>query len=206
VRRYFAVTRHTPKVRCVGSVSRPFPRSRPERAGVAAVIGALGLGARSWARDCALSSEEVCVARDPMKLSMAESTVLRKAVAGISGIAQKISETANDQRKSSLETLERDYFQKMQQAGFEEVAARRWTSSIMRQLQKQIEQRDSITINEHVISLWAALAEAANDKQRVTVAERIVELDGRWNYAELTSSKLIAAARQIIRERVERKR
>ena len=141
-----------------------------------------------------------------MKLSITEATVLRKAVAGIPGSAQKISETANDHRKSSLEKLERDYLQTMRVAGFEEVAARRWTSSIMRRLQKQIEERDSISISENLMSLWAALAEAANDQERVTVAERIVELDGRWNYAELTSSKLIAAARQIIRERAERNR
>jgi hypothetical protein len=52
--------------------------------------------------------------------------------------------------------------------------------------------------------LWAALAEATNDKERSAVAERIVELDGRWNSAELSSSKLFDVARQIIRERVEK--
>jgi hypothetical protein len=36
-----------------------------------------------------------------------------------------------------------------------------------------------------------------------TSAERIVYHDGRWDFTELSSSKLIAAARQIIRERVE---
>jgi hypothetical protein len=35
------------------------------------------------------------------------------------------------------------------------------------------------------------------------VAERIVYLDGRLDFTELSSSQLIAAARQIIRERVE---
>jgi hypothetical protein len=95
--------------------------------------------------------------------------------------------------------------QTMREAGFEELAARRWTSSMMRQLRKQVEQRDSIRMSENLVSLWAALAEAANDKERMTVAERIVELDGRWNSAELGYSELIAAARQIIRERVEGK-
>jgi hypothetical protein len=75
----------------------------------------------------------------------------------------------------------------------------------MRELQKQIEQRDSMKISEDLVSLWSALAEAANDKERAAVAERIVEVDGRWNSTELTFSKLIAVARQIIRERVEEK-
>ena len=131
--------------------------------------------------------------RDPMKLSLTEATVLRTTVAAIPGI-----------RKALLEKLERDYFQKMRTAGFEEVAARRWTSSIMRNLGKQIEQRDSMRISKDLVSLWAALAEATNDKERSAVAERIVELDGRWNSAELSSSKLFDAARQIIRERVEK--
>jgi len=30
-----------------------------------------------------------------------------------------------------------------------------------------------------------------------------VYFDGRWNFTELSTSKLIAAARQIIRERIE---
>jgi hypothetical protein len=144
------------------------------------------------------------VTRDPMKLSLTEATVLRKTVAGIPGIAETISETAKNLRKGLLEKLERDYFQKMRTAGFEEVAARRWTSSIMRNLGKQIEQRDSMRISKDLVSLWAALAEATNDKERSAVAERIVELDGRWNSAELSSSKLFDAARQIIRERVEK--
>ena len=60
-------------------------------------------------------------------------------------------------------------------------------------------------ISKDLVSLWAALAEAANDEERSAVAERIVELDGRWSGAELSSSKLFDAARQIIRERVEGK-
>jgi hypothetical protein len=61
-----------------------------------------------------------------MKLSLAEATVIRKTVAGIPEIAQTISETAKNHRKSSLERVEQDYFQRMLQAGFEEMAARRW--------------------------------------------------------------------------------
>jgi hypothetical protein len=139
-----------------------------------------------------------------MKLSLTEATVLRKTVAGIPGIAETISETAKNLRKGLLEKLERDYFQKMRTAGFEEMAARRWTFSIMCNLGKQIEQRDSMRMSKDLVSLWAALAEATNDKERSAVAERIVELDGRWNSAELSSSKLFDVARQIIRERVEK--
>jgi hypothetical protein len=60
-------------------------------------------------------------------------------------------------------------------------------------------------MSKDFVSLWAALAEAADDKERSAVAKRIVELDGRWNPAELPSSNLFDAARQIIRERVEGK-
>jgi hypothetical protein len=52
------------------------------------------------------------------------------------------------------------------------------------------------------LALWAEFAEATDNKQ-IVVAERIVYHDGRWDFTELSSSKLIAAARQIIRERVE---
>jgi hypothetical protein len=52
------------------------------------------------------------------------------------------------------------------------------------------------------LALWAELAQAI-DNEQLEVAEGIVYLDGRWNFTELSSSKLIAAARQIIRERVE---
>ena len=52
------------------------------------------------------------------------------------------------------------------------------------------------------LALWAEFAQATDNKQ-LEVAERIVYLDGRWDFTELSSSKLIAAARQIIRERVE---
>jgi hypothetical protein len=50
--------------------------------------------------------------------------------------------------------------------------------------------------------LWAEFAQAT-DNEQLEVAERIVYFDGRWDFAELSSSKLIAAARQIIRERVK---
>ena len=52
------------------------------------------------------------------------------------------------------------------------------------------------------LALWNEFAQAT-DNEQLEVAERIVYLDGRWNFSELSSSKLIAAARQIIRERVE---
>ena len=52
------------------------------------------------------------------------------------------------------------------------------------------------------LALWNEFAQAA-DNEQLEVAERIVYLDGRWNFSELSRSKLIAAARQIIRERVE---
>ena len=51
------------------------------------------------------------------------------------------------------------------------------------------------------LELWAEFAQAT-DNEQIEVAERIVYLDGRWDFSELSSSKLIAAARQIIRERV----
>jgi hypothetical protein len=52
------------------------------------------------------------------------------------------------------------------------------------------------------LALWNEFAQAT-DNEQLEVAERIDYLDGRWNFSELSSSKLIAAARQIIRERVE---
>jgi len=47
------------------------------------------------------------------------------------------------------------------------------------------------------LALWNEFAQAA-DNEQLEVAERIVYLDGRWNFSELSRSKLIAAARQII--------
>jgi hypothetical protein len=52
------------------------------------------------------------------------------------------------------------------------------------------------------LALWAEFAEAT-DNEQLEVAERIVYFDGRWDFTELSGSKLIATARQIIRERVE---
>jgi hypothetical protein len=52
------------------------------------------------------------------------------------------------------------------------------------------------------LALWIEFAQAT-DNEQIGVAERIVYFDGRWDFAELSSSKLIAAARQIIRERVK---
>jgi hypothetical protein len=55
-----------------------------------------------------------------------------------------------------------------------------------------------------LLALWVEFAQAT-DNDQLEVAERIVYLDGRLDFTELSSSKLIAAARQIIRERVEGK-
>jgi hypothetical protein len=52
------------------------------------------------------------------------------------------------------------------------------------------------------LALWDEFAQAIDNKQ-LEVAERIVYLDGRLDFIELSSSQLIAAARQIIRERVQ---
>jgi hypothetical protein len=52
------------------------------------------------------------------------------------------------------------------------------------------------------LALWVEFAQATDNKQ-IEVAERIVYFDGRWDFTELSGSKLIATARQIIRERVE---
>ena len=52
------------------------------------------------------------------------------------------------------------------------------------------------------LALWSEFAQATDNKQ-LEVAERIVYLDRRWDFTELSRSKLIAAARQIIRDRVE---
>ena len=52
------------------------------------------------------------------------------------------------------------------------------------------------------LALWDEFAQAIDSKQ-LEVAERIVYLDGRLDFTELSSSQLIAAARQIIRERVQ---
>ena len=41
------------------------------------------------------------------------------------------------------------------------------------------------------LALWAEFAQATDNKQ-LEVAERIVYLDGRWDFTELSSSKLIA--------------
>jgi hypothetical protein len=51
------------------------------------------------------------------------------------------------------------------------------------------------------LALWVEFAQATDNKQ-IEVAERIVYFDGRLDFTELGSSTLLAAARQIIRERV----
>ncbi len=52
------------------------------------------------------------------------------------------------------------------------------------------------------LGLWVEFAQATDNNQ-LNVAERIIYPDSRWDFKEPSSSKLIAAARQIIRERVE---
>jgi hypothetical protein len=51
--------------------------------------------------------------------------------------------------------------------------------------------------------LWAEFAQAT-DNEQLEVAERIVHFDGRFDFSQLSRSTLLAAARQIIRERVEK--
>jgi len=52
------------------------------------------------------------------------------------------------------------------------------------------------------LALWDEFAQATDNKQ-LEVAERIVYHDGRWDFTGLSRSRLIAAARQIVRERVQ---
>jgi hypothetical protein len=52
------------------------------------------------------------------------------------------------------------------------------------------------------LALWDEFAQATDNKQ-LEVAERIVYHDRRWDFTGLSRSRLIAAARQIIRERVQ---
>jgi len=53
------------------------------------------------------------------------------------------------------------------------------------------------------LALWVEFAQATDNKQ-IEVAERIVYFDGRLDFTELSRSTLLAAARQVIRERVEK--
>ncbi len=82
--------------------------------------------------------------REPMTLSPAEAAVIRELASGIQGVAELIASTSKDHREWAFEKVERDYLRIMREAGFQEEAAQRWTSSIMRRLQKEVEQRDSI--------------------------------------------------------------
>jgi hypothetical protein len=52
--------------------------------------------------------------------------------------------------------------------------------------------------------LIAELAKAENDSKRVEIAERVVDLDGRWDAAELDDFELIAVAKQIASEQIEK--
>ena len=54
------------------------------------------------------------------------------------------------------------------------------------------------------LALWAEFAQA-RDNEQLEVAERIVYHDRRWDFTGLSRSRLIAAARQIIRERMQGK-
>ncbi len=49
-------------------------------------------------------------------------------------------------------------------------------------------------------------AEAVNDSELVEIAERIVDLDGRWDAAELDQFELIDVAKQIVKEQLGKKR
>jgi hypothetical protein len=53
------------------------------------------------------------------------------------------------------------------------------------------------------LALWVEFAQATDNKQ-IEVAARIVYFDGRLDFTELSRSTLLAAARQVIRERVEK--
>jgi hypothetical protein len=53
------------------------------------------------------------------------------------------------------------------------------------------------------LALWAEFAQATDNKQ-IEVAERIVYFDGQLDFTELSRSTLLATARQIIRERVQK--
>jgi hypothetical protein len=53
------------------------------------------------------------------------------------------------------------------------------------------------------LALWVEFAQATDNKQ-IEVAERIVCFDGRLDFTELSRSTLLAAARQVIREQVEK--
>jgi hypothetical protein len=55
------------------------------------------------------------------------------------------------------------------------------------------------------LALWAEFAQAAGNEQ-LEVAERTVYFDGRWDFSEVSSSRLLATARQIIRERASRRK
>jgi hypothetical protein len=53
-----------------------------------------------------------------------------------------------------------------------------------------------------MIELLAELSEAKTDSKRVEIAERIIELDGRWDPTNLDHFELISTARQIVVEMI----
>ena len=53
------------------------------------------------------------------------------------------------------------------------------------------------------LALWVEFAQATDNKQ-IEVAERIVYFGGQLDFTELSRSTLLATARQIIRERVQK--
>jgi hypothetical protein len=51
-----------------------------------------------------------------------------------------------------------------------------------------------------LLILGSEMSEAKNDTQRFEIAERIVELDGRLDPADMDQFEIIAAAREIVSE------
>ncbi len=111
------------------------------------------------------------LAREPMKLSLEQAAILRELVAGIPKLAAIITAAAKDHRTWAFEKIERDFFQRMRHAGFEEVAARRWISSIIGRLQKQVEQRDLLNqkktlnaLHDELVTLAQKPGEESGDR------------------------------------------
>jgi hypothetical protein len=57
-------------------------------------------------------------------------------------------------------------------------------------------------IEKDLVTLFAELSEAETDSERVEIAERIVELDGRHDPAELSHFEVIEVAQQIVNEMI----
>jgi hypothetical protein len=57
--------------------------------------------------------------------------------------------------------------------------------------------------NADLIALIGELGDAETDSERAEIAGRIVDLDGRWDAADLNQFELVAKAQQIIQEQIE---